>query len=299
MSKYLDPRFMPAAEDDARNEDAVVYGFDRLTLWLDRSELPCSLPVLKQHCANIVVALKQMKKQPRWKLEIQLYQPTAKCLRLLAKGLGLDVAVTLTYSEIACDLQTGSKGHADRWRNDFMASALMRHQRQGVALYEGTCYFGRRTDGEKRRSNVLAVYADKPSKLNNARPSSENSPCLHIEWRATGSGTLERLGIVTLDDLIQFDHQRFWDRHVLLFRLPKPTTLGRILASAAGDDPDVSGSALRKRAARWKVKYTLGSDQKIFAMHSALRDTESVRKHFDRVAFSEWVSATVCSQAIR
>lgn len=159
-----------------------------------------------------------------------------------------------------------------------------------VVLYRGTWYYGRRTDGTNKRSSVLAVYADNPSKLNNARPADDLPPSLHIESRATGSATLATLGIVGLDDLIQFDHPLFWNKHIRLYQLPKPTALGRLLAETCGADSNVSGSALRKRAARWKEQYSIENK---FIMHNALLANPNLVHRLKTVPFSEWLELTV------
>ena len=135
------------------------------------------------------------------------------------------------------------------------------------------------------------MYAHRPSKLGNAQPSQSLPPCLHIDWRATGSASVAVLGIVSLDDLIQFDHHAFWDRHVRMFELPaKATVLGRLLAKAAGADVDVSGTALRRRAARWIAKYSVDGK---FVMHNALRATPKLIPMLNSVPFTVWLETVM------
>ncbi len=274
--------------DDAKAgpEPLVIFGFDRVTLWLDRPELPIALGRLKRHCTKIKVDLQQMLYQARWKLRLEIFQPTAECLELLEKALGDDIAVQLTYVEIACDFPGNGKKQTRQWRNAFLGAAKMKYQRQSVVRDKTTWYFGRRTDGEKRSPQVLAVYADKPSKLNNARPSADLLPCVHIEWRATGNPVLASLGIISLGDLIQFDHRRFWNVHIRLYELPKPTALGRLLAKVYGTETNVSGSALRMRTARWIKNHTTEGK---FVMHNALLTDPEIAKDLNKVPFLEWV----------
>lgn len=174
------------------------------------------------------------------------------------------------------------------------AMHFLPQQKCGISIKasRGICtyYFGRRTDVKKHRPNVLAVYADRPSKLGNARPAKGTPPCLHIEWRVSGSPALEGYGIVSLDDLIQFDHPRFWNEHIRLYQLPKPTPLGQLLANACGADSGVSGSALRKRAAQWRNKYSLCEN---FVMHNAIRETPGVEKKLKTIAFSAWLEEVI------
>lgn len=278
--------------DFGTESPAVIYGFDRVTVWINRPELPISIARLKNHCADAVGYAEQMAYQPNWKFRVEIFQPTSRCLRLLAKALGNDVSTLLTYVEIVCDVAADSKRQAVRWHNAFLASAQMSYQRQPVVFFKNTCYYGRRSAGGNRQSNVLAVYADRPSKLQNARPAADLPPCLHIEWRASGSNALASLGIIGLDDLIRFDHQRFWGLHVRMYQLAKPTALGRLLARASGSDPAVSGTALRKRAARWAARNSISGK---FVMHNALLETSAPARRLQKIPFSEWLRVTVSS----
>jgi hypothetical protein len=287
-----DHPLVASGDGNAGNKPEVIYGYDRLTIFLDYSELPLLASDLERHCKKIVIEGRQMKNNARWKCCLNIFQPTRQCLVLLAKGLGHDVSSIVTYVEIACDLPGGSKRQLLARRNSFLESAKMRYQHQEVVLDRRgtTYYYGRRTDGETRRPNVLAVYADRPSKLNNARPPEDAPPCLHIEWRVTGSAALAAHGIVSLDDLIQFHFLRFLGKNIRFYQIPKPTPLGVLLAKACGVDHRVSGSALRKRAAQWRMKHSI---DKNFVMHNALRDTSAVgqklAKKFETISFAAWL----------
>ncbi len=269
----------------------VIYGFDRVTVWLDHPELPLAvINLLRAHCTQVVVSFEQMPHNARWKLKVEIYQPTVECLIRLADALGTNIAASVTYVEIARDIPARSRSRARQWRNSLLQSARMKSLQQPVLRKKTTWYYGRRSDGKKRRSKVLVVYADRPSKLNNARPPAGTQPDLHTEVRCTGSAVLADLGIVTLDDLIHFDHQQFWHEHLRLYRLPKPTDLGRLLAKIAGTDPHVSGSALRNRSAKWRKEH---SKVGIFIMHNALRSTPQLAKYLRKMSFPEWLQETV------
>ena len=179
----------------------AVFGFDRITIWIDRSELPVQ-DILALHCTSVQMSAEQSPFQARWKLQIELFQPTKECLTLLVEALGHDISAKVTYVEIACDVPASSKYQAQAWLGEFLCSALMRSQQQTVVSVAGTWYYGRRAVDGVRCRNVLAVYADRPSKLNNAQPQAGSTVCLHIEWRASGAAALERIGIVSLVDLI-------------------------------------------------------------------------------------------------
>jgi hypothetical protein len=275
---------------DADQEPLVIFGFDRITLWIDRPELPIAVQKLEKHCTKVGVHLKQMKYNAQWKLKLEIFQPTKKCLRLLRKALGNDIAAKITYVEIACDIPAINKKQAVQWRNSFLATACKKYSRQYVVREKTTWYYDRRDDWGKRRANVLVVYADKPSKLNNAQPTDDSLPCLHIERRATGSDAFAGIRIGSLTDLIEFDHRQFWNDHIRLYQLPKPAKLGRLLAKICGTEINVSSSAFRKRASVWKNKNSIKNK---FVMHNAILTTSEIKRHLTTVSFSEWLKKTV------
>lgn len=274
----------------------VIYGFDRIALWVDIAELPISEEALKAHCANIEVTLMQMPHNARWKLKIALFQPTRHCLRLLKEALGHDIAVLVSYVEIAFDLPATSAEQARLRRNCFLASAKMRYQHHPVVLDKhGTVfYFGRRhkMKGKKwvRCGHVMAAYSDKPSKILNARPTNNAPPCTHIEHRAFGSAAIADIGIVSLDDLIDFDHPAFWELHIHLYQLPLRKVVGYQLAKAAGASLEVGDAAFCKRAANWVSDNSIqDAYDSNFIMHNALRDPPELYKAFKKISFLAWL----------
>jgi hypothetical protein len=274
----------------------VIYGFDRITFWIDSSELPISEADLEKHCGEVKVTLMQMPYNAKLKLKIEVFQPTLRCLQLLNNALGQDIAVSVTYVEVAADLPSSSAEQARVRRNSFLASAKMPYERNPVVLSdEGTIfYYGPRFrwNGKKlvRRNCVLVIYADRPSKLLNARPSEEELPCTHIECRVSGSAAIAEIGIVSLADLIAFDHVAFWEKSIRLYELPERKVLGYRLAEAEGAFLDVTDAAFRKRAAKWvldsSIEDAFGSN---FIIHNAMREDPEICKFFKQLSFAEWL----------
>lgn len=282
----------------------VIYGFDRVTFWVDCAELPISKATLEKHCAKVEVILMQMAHNAKWKLMVMLYQPTLRCFQILENALGHGVAVLVTYVEVASDLPSASAKHARAMRNSFLASAKMLYERHPVILGKprkpgklcSIFYFGPRTrfNGRKcvRRSRVLVIYADKPSKLLNARPSADDLPCAHIECRVSGSAAIAEIGIVSLADLIAFDHVAFWEKSLRLYELPLQKDVGYQLAKAAGTSLKVTASAFCDRARNWKSIHSISDDfGSNFIMHNALREAPEFCKVFKRMSFATWLDA--------
>ncbi|WP_031298069.1 hypothetical protein [Sphingobium lactosutens] len=168
--------------------------------------------------------------------------------RLLLRMVGREIPLMINYLELAYDIPTPTREDAISLQLEFLASAQVPHQRQEVVKCGSTFYFSRAfeiawlTDKKTKRPKCLALYADRPSKL--ASPIM-GSNCLHIEWRFAGFGAVRAAGVSCLEDLIDFDHESFWNTSVRMLRLPGKTEQGRMLAGRASHASD---AAHRKRA---------------------------------------------------
>lgn len=269
-----------------------IFGFDRYTFWIDRPELSITQKRIKKHCTDFKAILGQMPYNANWKLQVELFQPTIKCLELFKAGLGSDVRALINYVEFACDVPVTTKKQAKWWQKNFIGSAKMMYQRQNVTRCEGTDYYGRRTDkNASKRSNVLAVYSDRPSKINNERPDENALHCLHVELRATGSAVLANHGVVSLEDLALFDHESFWNKNIRIYQLPNLTDLGRLLVKLSGSNKHISSTALRKKARKWMNDFR--NDDGDFVMHNALLATPKLAEQLNTLTFNEWLDAMV------
>lgn len=274
------------------SECLKIFGFDLFKLWADRPELFITTKRIKKHCTDFKAILGQMPYNANWKLQVELFQPTIKCLELFKAELGSEVRTLITYVEFACDVPAATKEQAKWWQKNFIGSAKMMYQRQNVIRCKGTDYYGRRTDeNSSKRSNVLAVYSDRPSKINNERPDENALPCLHIEHRATGSAALVNHGVVSLEDLILFDHESFWNKNIRIYQLPNLTDLGRLLVKLSGSNKDISSTALRKKARKWMNDFR--NDDGDFVMHNALLATPKLVIHLKTLPFNEWLDAMI------
>jgi hypothetical protein len=265
-----------------------IFGYDRLELWLDRAELPMPIKRLNPHCTDIKASLEQMPQNARWKLKLVIYQPTLQCLEILYAALGHDVGHQLSYVEIAWDTRAVKKSHARKMRNALLAAIFVPHQRSLVICHKTTWYFGRRENKGVKRGHVFVMYADRPSKINNARPDPDALPCLHAEWRATGKAALQNLGLATLGDLIAFDHPAFWSQRLRVSELPAKVDLGRLLESSHGKNTTVGDPALRKRARTWSQEHSIEAK---FVLHNALRATPNLKRRLPQPDLWPWMAA--------
>ena len=280
-------------EDICVSETRAIYGFDRLTIWIDVAECPISQSALEKHCTSAEIGLESMMYNAKWKLKISLFQPSPSCFKLLEEALGHSIAACVSYVEITCDLPSSDAAQARAKRNCFLAAAKMLHCSHRVVLEEhGTCFYyaPRVSSDESRWPRVIAAYADKPSKINNARPTTDAIPCAHIECRVSGVRAIADIGIVTLSDLMAFDHRSYWEKAVRFYELPMRKDLGALVAKAEGASRDVTDAALRKRAANWTSDFSIKDDVgSIFIMHNALLEYPELRKVFKTMSFANWL----------
>lgn len=279
-----------------KNTLIIEHGFDRLEIWLDRSEYPGQLDALKAHCRKVKHIVGEMPYNPRWKSQLEIFQPTTECLQELNQALGGTVFTQITYAEPAIDLIPRSSKITKRLEKTFLESAVPKYLRNAAILVEGsTWYFERLTDDKgQRHERVLVAYADKPSKLNNRRYWVKGLPCLHIEMRLSGAPALERAGIHSINDLILFQHSSFWNSRIELYQLPSKTQLGQVVGKMQGKDRDVGDRALVKRATQWMQQHTVAESGQ-FVLHNALRGLDRRALNSHRVSFKQWLADVVSS----
>lgn len=268
-----------------------VFGYDRIGLYLDHADRPVPIEQLETTCSGIEIAPANIPYQARWKQQIHLFQPTPRALRILDEALKGGVAVGISYAEIALDILHPDKRHLKAIRNSFLASVKFHYGRDEVILDESTYYYCRRSTGTTRTPKNLVLYADNPSKLHNGRHDHDGLPCCHFEMRISGSDSLEKEGIVSLQDLISFKHRAFWERNLRLYSVPtQPTKLGRMLALADGASTEVSGTALRKRANRWMERHSISHERSMnFVLHNALLASPKLAQKLTQLTFREWL----------
>lgn len=261
-----------------------IHGVDRLTIWTDRTVSEAELEELHEHCTDLKVKHGQPKFQANRKCKLELFQPSRECLCLLRQILGAEINADLTYVELARDV-TSTKAMRMALRSVFLGAVKVPHQRSCFIKYEGTYYCGdRRSENDGRDGCVLALYTDRSSKINNARPEAGAMKCFHVELRLSGKAALAKHGIRSLDDLIHFNHKQHWQTSLKFYVLPSKTELGRLLAACCGGRMDASDTAYLKRANRWLEKHSLDGQ---FIMHNALKATPELER---RLAQADWSS---------
>jgi hypothetical protein len=269
----------------------IVLGFDRIDFWIDRSDLPMALQGFIARDVLKVVCSGTMKYNARFKMKLSISRVELSTLGEIVAALGHEVAISIVYVEVFFDVTIEQPNVRRAMKCALLSSLKMRCQRQPATKYKQTWYFGRRVLNGTKSSHVVAIYDDKPRKAFAGGREIESIKgacrCLHIEWRATGSNNLARIGIRTFQDLLEFDHLAFWNRDARMYRLPRKTALGHFLRESEGKVNEVSGSALRALADRWVERY---SHHDRFVMHNALLKTPNLARKLKSIPFTAWWS---------
>ena len=262
----------------------VTDGFDHLIVWFDRSELPFNIALLEPHCGALKVTARQPEFHANRKLSLSLFQPTQKCLILLRELIGREMVVDVTYAEVARDVLVRNSTAATRLMDAFLAAVFIPYSHHTFTCYQDkdTWYCGSST---KKGSRVV-LYPDRPSKINNARPSDDDDPDFHFEWRASGKDALAQIGIASIEDLIMFDHDRFWAELIRLCDIKNKTELGRKLAKCMGGKANASNPAYLKRGNKWIDDHT--EDGK-FVLHNALKSTPDLQSVLTTISWNQWL----------
>lgn len=143
---------------------------------------------------------------------VQLRQPTPEALRLLdrlvrKKAMAWDPGPMINRLELALDLVFETSAEAVAAQHFLeMHFAQAWHGKRRTFRVGGTSYNS--LDRWVRHTTV--IYSDRPSKVTGA------PHCCHLEWRVNTAEAVRGIGINGLLDVVKFDHQEFWTRHMRL-----------------------------------------------------------------------------------
>ncbi|MFM9424792.1 hypothetical protein RCH10_001220 [Variovorax sp. GrIS 2.14] len=251
----------------------IVYGFDRVTIWFDRSHLPVPLTLLSRYCRDLKIEVRQMRKNPLWKLKMEVFQPSPRFFKQLLEHLH-GMRVLITYIEPARDILPSDPEDLDELERACLASVTFpRAHFPKVGVYKKTYYFNRAKKGGKKTRDIPVMYADRSSKQPRRdvevrrKIRHETDPkCLHQEWRRHGSAAIGEFGISSIADLQAFDFSAFFERQMPFRKLPSSQTeLGGLLPGKR----HVTDDSKRKRARQFMAAATLKNGR--FILHNAIR----------------------------
>ena len=185
---------------------------------------------------------------------LQLRQPHREALRLLT-SFGEH---HLNYTEHALNwiyANRKTKNEDKYWIDRHLIRRYHRGE-QDIRFVEGET----RYDARRRSANVTALYGDRASKVTG------ELFCLHVEWRCNRANALRRLGINSINDLVDFDHRAFWRKRLLLCEWTcHPRVLGRLCRA----DVQLYGDRRPLRGRREWIDY-VGSNRFAYSIDTAV-----------------------------
>jgi hypothetical protein len=220
--------------------------------------------------------LQSMPFHPQWKYSIEAQQPQQTWFEQFCRIAGSDMTVELAYVEIARDFLVRARLEAERMHAYFLSSVVRPYERKLVVDHKGTSYYGER----QSPTGTLSVYSDRPFKL----AGRSESPCLHVEMRLGNLPVLLAHGLVTVQDLIDFDYDAFWAKKLHCVDLPSKTAMGRLLGSPG--DAAVQDQAYRKRVKRL-YEDSAFQFPRGFVLHNAALSYPRIRR-LPSITFEDW-----------
>jgi hypothetical protein len=210
--------------------------FDQAQVWLTRPQPKRAIQHLCQvnwspdpKRGGIHVRKKPMKYQAFWRQRLQIKQAKQETLEELAR-LNRGEPTMVNYVEIDRDYGFSDGGWCRTDCDDafdvFNECWTRKHHRasQGVRVVvddeDGsvTVY-----DGPKGAAQLNVRYRE-----DTCRTTGEEH-CLHLERKLCGAATCDRWGLTTIEDLVSFDHEAFWQQQLQRVYRVKPGKLGRLL----------------------------------------------------------------------
>lgn len=215
----------------------IKFYYDRVKLYVDSANKQAELNKVRTDEKQHKIIPRALLHYTTMNQMIDARQPDDAYFKRLNTALIGDYLIN--YVEFAMDIIGKNKRQVTKLRS--LLNELLTFERKSTAggsyFYHGhsgnTHYFGNRHN----HKDILAIYSDKESKV------APGKSCVHIEMRLYGSGLLKDFCIYTLQDLIDYQHDSFWENYLDL-RDVNYTGLGRLVSQ---EKPNLTESSLRRR----------------------------------------------------
>jgi len=207
--------------------------FDKVQVWLQVNITRKQEQILGSLCRpkpgrNLKRARaikKRMSFHPEYRCRVHLFCPTREAIEYLIQ-LNQGNPVIINGLELACDWA----GIDHRAAHEFLHKHMVRKYRRGQEVKLIMKKSEARYDGAPRKRSLTVLYLD-----DCCRTTGELD-CLHFEWKLKTRALVQSIGVNKLEDLISFDHVRFWrerfSRYLAFYRV-NYERLGRLVRNRA------------------------------------------------------------------
>jgi hypothetical protein len=229
--------------------------YDRLTIYFDGMTSEEDLALILKDNPNNKFLRQSLPHNDHFDRKIELFNPSDRCLLQLANLDRVKSDCAITYIEFSIDFMTNNlrahnkfgrflKLHLLHIPSNKSANSAQHHNINGE-----TVYFSAKED--KKR---FVMYSDKSPRKGSLKK------CHHLEYRVSGWAEVKKQKIITIKNLIDFDHEMLWDS-LLDLRRPNLAMLGEISGNRS-----VSRQANHKRGV--KVWASIDSIQEHIKNHA-------------------------------
>lgn len=247
-------------------EPGSIYSYiDRAQLWVKQPLSKGDLDDLRALAGKkLRIWSRPMPYMPSLKQRFTLFQPSRDLLQHLRPHEPYINAV-----EIALDWVYPDELRKDR-AFEFTCQGVVKshHREQGIRWFNGIT----RYSGPRGAPNVMAIYGDKHSKVTG------EVDCVHLDWRISRRGAIERANLDTIDKLLNLDFRKFWDQRLKLLQVDGET-LGRLYHNR------LTGSQRRKALIHGEGKFPYYVDRRMagtLIQALQLNSAQQVIDHFKR-----------------
>lgn len=217
---------------------------DKLVIYFDLRVPQANIEKLKSLSVKNILNIKPLKCFPHLDRRLELHQLDQTALDLLLETCSLKSDYRMNYIELALDfyaLKTEKLFNLRRFFYKHMVNAKSKTSntpfyfcpsQADKTVFESTheLYY------DPGIETATHYHYPKKEKFRFALYSGDNSfrwdkryGCIHLEYRHADMDKLERLGIFTINDLIKFDHDRYWQEQLDL-RHPRLKELGELFS---------------------------------------------------------------------
>jgi hypothetical protein len=181
---------------------AVSPYFDKVAVWLKQPIDRATIAKLRKQCGGLHVGNYRARFDRSYRQRLEFKQPKYAALIWIAwQTSGLINSV-----EVASDMTFANRRQVEE-AQEFLNYHLCRrwHGNQHVHIHYDTRY-----DASPWARNKIVLYPQRHSRITG------ECDVLHLEWRAIGVDAVRRAGISSGQDLLNFDHRKFWEKRLLL-----------------------------------------------------------------------------------
>jgi len=176
---------------------------DKVTVRMPAPPTAAEFACLRANSKDVRIRSGRLISNSNATLALSIVAPNAIALETLASQRG----AFANYVEVAADVicTTEDEASALLWR---VAAHFVhpRHRHHQMVWQPDGFYTGQRRPGRR-----FVVYIGRPSKITG------HAHCLHVEGRHHGSVAVRQIGVHSVRDLINFDFDQYWAKHLQLY----------------------------------------------------------------------------------